>query len=662
MIRVLFFFALLFAVTLGFAWMADLPGVVSISWGGYVWEQPPVIAVVLASVGFLLLFGLGWLIVTLLRSPSLIARFFGRRRRKKGYSALSHGLIALGSGDIKRARRLGLDADRFLSNEPATKLLLAQTAQLAGRDAEARERFEDMLHEDETKLLGLHGLFIEAERQGEPVAALHYAEEAAKKKPDLEWAGKAVLGYQAVASHWEDALETLQRNYSAKMMDKKTYRRHRAVLLTALAQELESGAPDRAYTLAKEAHGLANDLVPAALVAARLATRRAEFRKGSKIVETTWRISPHPDLAETYAHIKTGDSARDRLKRMKYLKSQRHDSADGALAFARAALEAREFDEARSELKEVLQNAPVRAAFLLMAELDEAEYGDRGRVREWLARAVNAPMDKAWIADGIVSREWQPVSPVTGRLDAFEWQTPPDGQADDDGALVLEEAMFEAPPALTVMSAEDMDDVSGEHDLDATKVLDVEHEPASAKGVDADLAKAAEAKKAEAAKAEAATVAAKQAEAKQAELKKAEAAKREAQKAEAAKVETQSAKKTEQAAKPAVAATSEPDESAVKASSVEGAATEKSATSEKSETPEKPEAQAKESQPSQKPDETKNAPSERQAPIPIDMVVDADDDEDDLGKPISLPFGRMPDDPGPQDEDDDQPPKPRLFN
>jgi HemY protein len=37
---------------------------------------------------------------------------------------------------------------------------------------------------------------------------------------------------------------------------------------------------------------------------------------------------------------------------------------------------------------------------------------------------VHAPRDPAWTADGVTAAEWQPVSPVTGKLDAFEWKVP----------------------------------------------------------------------------------------------------------------------------------------------------------------------------------------------------------------------------------------------
>ncbi|SHM99558.1 heme biosynthesis protein HemY [Roseibium suaedae] len=447
MVRVLIFFGLLFVVAAGFAWMADLPGVVTISWAGYVWERPPVVAALLLAIVLIAFLLVVWLILSILRSPKIASRFFRRRRKDRGYTALSKGLIALGAGDVKQARKYGQEAEKLLRHEPAAQLLLAQTAQLSGKDDEARARFEAMLDNSQTRALGLHGLFVEAERQNEPVAALHYAQEAVKESPKLEWAGKAVLGYQAIALRWEDALQTLERNYTSKQIDKKTYRRHKAVVLSALAQSLEDGEPDRAFSLAKEAHSLAPDLVPAAVVAARLATRKNEIRKAAKIVETSWKVSPHPDLAEAYAHVRTGDSAADRFKRVKALDAMRANTTTGALAVAKAALEAREFAVAREQLKTVLQAEPSRQAFLLMAELEDAETGDRGRMQEWLARAVRAPQDPAWVADGIVSREWQAVSPLTGRLDAFVWQVPA-GLDEVSGGPVLEEALFDAPALL----------------------------------------------------------------------------------------------------------------------------------------------------------------------------------------------------------------------
>ena len=96
---------------------------------------------------------------------------------------------------------------------------------------------------------------------------------------------------------------------------------------------------------------------------------------------------------------------------------------EGALAVARAALDAREFATARAALEPLRAASRRSASPMLMAELEELE-GDEGRAREWMARALNAARDPAWTADGFVSERWLPVSPVTGRLDAFQWKVP----------------------------------------------------------------------------------------------------------------------------------------------------------------------------------------------------------------------------------------------
>ncbi len=81
----------------------------------------------------------------------------------------------------------------------------------------------------------------------------------------------------------------------------------------------------------------------------------------------------------------------------------------------------------------------------MMAELERAEHNDEGRAREWLARAFNAAPDPQWTADGHVSDRWLPVSPVTGRLDAFEWRVPLTGMV---AAPVIEPLPPMAPAPL----------------------------------------------------------------------------------------------------------------------------------------------------------------------------------------------------------------------
>jgi HemY protein len=193
--------------------------------------------------------------------------------------------------------------------------------------------------------------------------------------------------------------------------------------------ELEAGEPDEARAFALEAHKLAPDLVPAALIASRLFVRAGDIRRASRILEATWKHAPHPDIADAYATVRSGDSAVDRLKRVRHLAALRANHVEGSLATARAAIDARDWRSARNALGGTLRANPTERVCLMMAEIEEGEHGDQGRVRAWLTRALNAQRDPAWVADGQTFDRWAPISPVTGRLDAFEWRVAGDRPA-----------------------------------------------------------------------------------------------------------------------------------------------------------------------------------------------------------------------------------------
>jgi HemY protein len=168
-------------------------------------------------------------------------------------------------------------------------------------------------------------------------------------------------------------------------------------------------------------------------------------RKATRIIDAAWRANPHPELAQAFTDLRAGESARDRLKRIEGAARNVPDNIESALAIGRAALDAREFGKARSVLAPYIA-APTKRVALLMAEIERAE-GDEGRAREWLGRAVNAAPDPAWTADGHISDRWEPASPITGRLDAFEWRVPTTGVI--TAAPVIE---LEPPPASIVIT------------------------------------------------------------------------------------------------------------------------------------------------------------------------------------------------------------------
>lgn len=425
MVKIILFLASLLVLAFGLSQLADQPGHVLVQFGTLEIKVSLVtglFAVLLAAIAIHFV----WTLLRLaLRLPSLVGLANRMRRQARGQTALARGLVAVGTGNARLAQRYAQEADRLLGKEPLAMLLSAQSAQLSGNHKSAETAFKAMLDKPETEALGLRGLYIEAERQGDAQTARLFAEEAYRRSPDSAWAGAALLGFKASAGDWRGAVGIIDQNVSRRLVDRETGRAQRAVMLAAAAREALETRPDEALALAQEALRISPGLVPAAELAGRRLAAAGDFAKATRILETAWKLNPHPDLAEAHLAVRIGDSALDRLKRAKTLLKLAPNSRESRFILARAAVDAREFMQAREALETLVLQKPTMRACLLMAELEEKETGNQGLVRAWLARASRATRDPAWVADGVVSDSWLPVSPVTGRIGAFEWMEPP---------------------------------------------------------------------------------------------------------------------------------------------------------------------------------------------------------------------------------------------
>jgi HemY protein len=425
MVRVLVYLFIIALVAVGAVWLADRPGEVSILWQGYRIET----SVAIAAIGVVVLAFLTLVAWAIMRFVFGLPSAFGfasrARRRARGFEAISRGMVAIGAGDPIAAGRHAVDARKFVANEPLTLLLEAQSAQLSGDRGQAEAAFKAMLDKPETRVLGLRGLFVEARRRGDMAAARAFADDAVRRSPSLAWANDALLDFHTAAGDWQAARTAVERRAALRLADKGEAKRQRAVLLAAEALDAKDREPEKALAAALEAVKLAPGLTPAAALAGRMLSERGDIKKAARLLEAAWKQVSHPDIASAYLDVRPGDSARDRLVRAETLTKLRPADPEGVLALAGAAIHAQDFARARATLKPLLAGGASVRACLLMAELEEAEHGATGRVREWLARATRAPRDAAWVADGLVSDQWLPVSPISGRLDAFVWTVPP---------------------------------------------------------------------------------------------------------------------------------------------------------------------------------------------------------------------------------------------
>jgi HemY protein len=423
MIKLLWRFLLLVVVAVLFTWLADRPGSITIRWLGREIEMSVVVA---AAAGLLVIGTLLFLwnmLRHIWRSPNAAREYWRFRKHRKGYEALSKGIIAAGAGDAQAAGRNAAVAGNALSDEPLVNVLAAQAAQLKGDRSSVRRIFEEMAKSPDTELLGLRGLFSEARNSGDLVAALKYAERAVALNPRLPWASTAVLQVQTARKSWEAAALTLDQQGRNGLIDRKEAERKRAAMLTAEALGLEASDRPRALKLAQQALDLDPGLVPATAIAARCLMADGSTRKAMKLLRKAWGLSPHPELADLIAKAAPEGDADARFEHVRDSVGDPASSVEAGIALARASIAAQRLDVAREALSTHTGTLPQARVCVLMAQIEDAA-GDKGRTREWLSRAIQAQRDPMWLSDGVANTRWVPVSPVTGEIVPCEWKIP----------------------------------------------------------------------------------------------------------------------------------------------------------------------------------------------------------------------------------------------
>ncbi|MEO5805301.1 heme biosynthesis HemY N-terminal domain-containing protein [Devosia sp.] len=406
------------------AWMISLPGTLTLEVANYR-MQPRLGAAVFMLLVIAAIVILIWAVVRrILAAPKFMARRNREKRREQGVEALSDAFIALQAGDPGRARSLAKEAQARLPSNAAARLLEARADLALGDMTAAREHYRALISSDKTAMAALSGLYEQARTQHRPDAALTFARKALSLSPQSGWAADAVFADLVRQGSWAQAVAMVNVEQAVTREARAAKRRKQAVIETARAREAETRDPLAALDHGLTALKLLPDFVPAALIAARVHINRGETRKALSLLRRIWRATGHPDIGKLYAHAQPGASAVDRLKRTSELIALPAANRAAALVLARAAVDAYDWSLAREALLPYVGGEVSEGVASLMAEIEEGQSGDQGKAREWLSRAVRAPREPAWTADGLVSDEWEPVSPVSGKLDGFEWKVP----------------------------------------------------------------------------------------------------------------------------------------------------------------------------------------------------------------------------------------------
>ncbi|MBL8660174.1 MAG: tetratricopeptide repeat protein [Rhodospirillales bacterium] len=385
MLRWGFIIVLLGAAAAVAGWLAQRPGMVALEWAGYrIDTSVPVLLILIGALVVVcaLLYRLWW---SLRRVPRTVGRARQDRQQRRGYAALSRGLVAVAAGDSASARKQARRAETLVDDRPLVTLLSAQAAQLDGDEQAAARFFQSMSERPETAFLGVRGLLVQAMKREDWDQALTLARRAYRLNPKSEWVVRTLYDLQKRTGQWADAEATLGETSKLRLMPPDELPHERAELLYKQSLEFSD---ERALDWARRAHKADPGFVPAAIRYASLLCAAGKNRRAAAMIERTWERTPDPGLAEAYWSARQADDGLKKVQTAQRLAKHNPGHIESRIAVAVAALEARLWGEARTNLESIAgPDAPPRVC-LLMAELEEAEHGDLARARTWLMRAA----------------------------------------------------------------------------------------------------------------------------------------------------------------------------------------------------------------------------------------------------------------------------------
>lgn len=412
MVRAIWYLCVLVGLAAIAMWLADNPGHVLLNWQGYRIEtSAALLLATFAMVAFVaaVLYRL-W--VVLRGVPASIGRARQEGRRRRGYLALTRGMVAVAAGDAMEARRQGSRADGLLSDPSLTMLLSAQAAQLNGDEKAAENFFTAMLDHTEMEFLGLRGLLSQAMRREDTAQALVWARRAHDLKPASEWLGSTLFDLLTRQGLWADASDTLASAIRNKAVSPAQARRHQAVLGHLLSVQADAaGNSQLALKKAKKSFDDRPDFSPGAVHYAGLLVKAGKGRKACAALESAWRAQPHADLATAYWPAAGAVDALAKMKAAQKLAAGSPEHGESFAMLAAVALEAGLWGDARHNLQRLIDtpDQPVTVAVCrMMAELEERENNDLESARQWLFRAANAEPDAMWVCRdcGNTTRQW----------------------------------------------------------------------------------------------------------------------------------------------------------------------------------------------------------------------------------------------------------------
>ena len=347
------------------------------------------------------------------------------QNKEKGYNAFVSGMIALANKDYKRAILESKKISNHLDDNPSLALLLkSEIFKVEKKYDELSVVYEDMSKNKHTENLGYRGMMEQYLRAQDYHHAFIYGERLFNNNPFIEKIYDTLVSIIAKTNNWQQLLIISDRAFSKKIIDKKVYEENKSIGFFEIAKIKQLSEIEESLKYMQKALKFRKNFPPYIKLYINLLIQNKNYNLAKKSIKKAWNELPHAEYKESIlslaAHLEIEMS-----ELVKYIAGTSYKNEESIILMVEAFVESKKWDDARNQIKDLLDVRPKKEVCLLMAKIEEGDTGDVQKINAWTQRAKDGAANNIWICT--ISKKsqqtWSSVSEA-GYFNSLEWRQP----------------------------------------------------------------------------------------------------------------------------------------------------------------------------------------------------------------------------------------------
>ena len=347
------------------------------------------------------------------------------QNKEKGYNAFVSGMIALANKDYKRAILESKKISNHLDDNPSLALLLkSEIFKVEKKYDELSVVYENMSKNKHTENLGYRGMMEQYLRAQDYHHAFIYGERLFNNNPFIEKIYDTLVSIIAKTNNWQQLLIISDRAFSKKIIDKKVYEENKSIGFFEIAKIKQLSEIEESLKYMQKALKFRKNFPPYIKLYINLLIQNKNYNLAKKSIKKAWNELPHAEYKESIlslaAHLEIEMS-----ELVKYIAGASYKNEESIILMVEAFVESKKWDDARNQIKDLLDVRPKKEVCLLMAKIEEGDSGDVQKINAWTQRAKDGAANNIWICT--ISKKsqqtWSSVSEA-GYFNSLEWRQP----------------------------------------------------------------------------------------------------------------------------------------------------------------------------------------------------------------------------------------------